>query len=123
MVVAMESILHSRRIVGRTWTPEQLHALAVTDREAQRQVEHRSARIALVDRAHLVDADRIRSIVVESMGGIAGTYYMVAALHLAELAITYPQLLTDTQYNVLLAPLEAAEQIAASTSIYVPVAA
>jgi hypothetical protein len=123
MVVAMENTLHSRRIVGRTWTPEQLYVLAATDREAQRHVEHMSARIALVDRAHLVDADRIRSIVVECMGGIAGTYYMVAALHLAELAITYPQLLTDTQYNVLLAPLEAAEQIAASTDMYVPVAA
>ncbi|MET3175716.1 hypothetical protein [Arthrobacter sp. UYCu721] len=118
----MDSIPQPGRIIGRTWVPEQLHALALTDREAQRHVEHMSARLALVDRAHLVDANRIRAMVVESMGGIAGTYYMVAALLLAELAITYPQQLTDAQYNLLLSPLEAAEQVAAAGT-RLPVAA
>ncbi len=107
----MDSIPQPGRIIGRTWVPEQLHALALADREAQRHVEHMSARLALVDLAHLVDSSRIRAMVVESMGGIAGTYYMVAALLLAELAITYPQHLTDTQYNLLLSPLQAAEQV------------
>lgn len=118
----MDSIPQPGRIIGRTWVPEQLQALALTDREAQRHVEHMSARLALVDRAHLVDANRIRAMVVESMGGIAGTYYMVAALLLAELAITYPQQLTDAQYNLLLSPLEAAEQVAAAGT-RLPVAA
>lgn len=118
----MDSIPQPGRIIGRTWVPEQLQALALTDREAQRHVEHMSARLALVDRAHLVDANCIRAMVVESMGGIAGTYYMVAALLLAELAITYPQQLTDAQYKLLLSPLEAAEQVAAAGT-RLPVAA
>ncbi|MDQ6739834.1 MAG: hypothetical protein M3021_05585 [Actinomycetota bacterium] len=107
----MDSVPQPDRIIGRTWVPEQLHALALADREAQRHVEHMSARLALVDLAHLVDTNRIRTMVVQSMGGIAGTYYIVAALLLAELAITYPQQLTNTQYNLLLSPLQAAEQV------------
>ncbi len=109
----INSIPHSGRIIGRTWTPEQLHALASTDRKAQHHVEHKSARRALVGCMHLVDANRIRAKVVEGMGGVAGTYYMVAALVLAELAMTCPQQLTDTQYNLLLSPLDAAEQVVA----------
>lgn len=111
------SIPHSGRIIGRTWTPDQLHALASTDRKAQRHVEHKSARRALASCAHLVDANRIRTKVVESMGSVAGTYYMVVALVLAELAMTYPQQLTDTQYNLLLSPLDAAEQAAAADAL------
>ncbi|MDJ0314199.1 hypothetical protein [Arthrobacter sp. H35-D1] len=113
----ISSTPHSGRVIGRIWTSEQLHALASMDRKVQRHVEHRSARRALVSRAHLVDANHIRAKVVESLGGVAGTYYMVAALHLAELAITCPQQLTDTQYNLLLSPLDAAEQVATAHTL------
>lgn len=111
VIIMLDSVLQPSRIIGRTWVPKQLHALALMDKEVQRHVEHMSARLALVDLAHLVDSTRIRKMVVESLGGIAGTYYIVAALLLAELAITFPQQLTDTQYKLLLSPLEAAEQV------------
>ncbi len=113
----INSIPHSGRIIGRIWTPEQLHALASADRKAQRHVEYGSARRALVSCAHLVDTTHIRAKVVEGMGGIAGTYYVVAALVLAELAMTCPQQLTDTQYNLLLSPLDAAEQVIAADAL------
>jgi hypothetical protein len=103
------------RIFGRNWTPEQLLALAVMDRKVQRHVQHMPARIALVARARLVDDGGLRSMVVNTMGGIDGTYYMVAALQLALLALTFPQLLTDAQYHLLVSPLEAAEQIVDDT--------
>lgn len=107
----METILYSSRIVGRAWTAEQLHALADADRKAQRHVEHMAARMALANHSHLVDFRKFGALVAESLGTAAGTYWITAALHLAQLAIVFPQLLTADQYALLLAPLEAAERL------------
>lgn len=108
----METILISNRISGRAWTPEQLHALAEADRKAQRHVEHMAARVALANHSHLVDVRKLGTLVADCLGTSAGTYWMAAALHLAQLAIAFPQLLTDVQRALLLAPLEAAERLA-----------
>lgn len=103
---------HADRIFGRRWTPEQLHALAAKDQEVQRHVEYGAARIALSGRAHAVNADRIRSMVVEAMGGVCGTYWMFTALQMAQSALANPHLLNRAQYDLLVAPLEAAEAVA-----------
>jgi hypothetical protein len=99
------------RILGRAWTADQLHALAARDRRAQQHVEHAAARAALAAHFPTVDTAAIRSMVTTTVGTIAGTYWMVAALHLAQLALAHPHLLTPAQYNLLLAPLEAAEAV------------
>jgi hypothetical protein len=104
---------NSGRILGRRWTTDQLHALAASDRKAQQHVEHGAARSALAAYFPTVDTAVLRSLVTATMGTIAGTYWMVAALHLAQLALAHPELLTPTQYNLLLAPLEAAEAVPA----------
>jgi hypothetical protein len=102
------------RIRGRSWTPVQLHALAAKDRKVQQHVEHRTARTVLAAYFPSVDTAVLRSMVTKTMGTTAGTYWMVAALHLAELALAHPHLLTPFQYRLLLAPLEAAEAVPAS---------
>ena len=103
----------SNRILGRRWTTDQLYALADRDRKVQRHVERGAARIALAAHFPTVDTAALRSLVTATMGTIAGTYWMVAALHLAQLALAHPELLTPTQYSLLLAPLEAAEAVPA----------
>jgi hypothetical protein len=104
----------AHRILGRRWTTDQLYALAARDLKVQRHVEHGAARIALAAHFPAVDTAAIRSMVIATMGTIAGTYWMVAALHLAQLALAHPELLTPTQYGLLLAPLEAAEAVPAA---------
>jgi hypothetical protein len=110
---AVREPLYADRIFGRRWTTEQLHALAVKDQEVQRHVEYGAARIALSGRAHAVNSARIRSLVIETMGGVCGTYWMFTALQMAQLALANPHLLNRAQYNLLIAPLEAAEAVAA----------
>lgn len=102
------------RILGRSWTTDQLYALADRDRKVQRHVEHGAARSALAAYFPTVDTGALRTMVTAVMGTIAGTYWMVAALHLAQLALLHPQLLTPVQYSLLVAPLEAAEAVPAS---------
>lgn len=97
------------RNLDRLWTRSQLHAAAEMDRRVQKHPQHMLARMALADHAASVSLNRIRSSVTLSFGGTAGAYYIVAALHLAYLALSFPQLLTDTQRALLVAPLEAAE--------------
>jgi hypothetical protein len=104
----------AHRILGRRWTTDQLHALAARDRKVQHHVEHGAARIALAARFPTVDTAVLRAMVTATMGTIAGTYWMVAALHLAQLALAHPELLTPHQYNLLLAPLEAADAVPAA---------
>jgi hypothetical protein len=111
----VQELPHADRIFGRRWTPEQLYVLAAKDQEVQRHVEYRTARIALSCQDHTANAARIRSMVVEAMGGVCGTYWMFTALQMAQLALANPQLLTRAQYNLLVAPLEAAEAVAART--------
>ena len=101
------------RILDRSWTAGQLHALAARDRKVQQHVEHGCARMALAAHFHTVDTAALRTLVTSVMGSIAGTYWMVAALHLAQLALAHPHLLTSFQYELLLAPLEAAEAVPA----------
>jgi hypothetical protein len=102
------------RILDRTWTAEQLHALAARDRRVQQHVEHGPARAALAAHAAGADTAALRAMVRQTMGTSAGTYWMVAALHLAQLALAHPHLLTPLQYELLLAPLEAAEAVPAA---------
>jgi hypothetical protein len=98
------------RIFGHLWSPSQLLAVAAKDQEVQQNLAHMEARIAVANYAEMMSTNKIRHMVVETMGGVSGTYYMVAALHMAQLALAFPELLTQEQHALLLAPLEAAEQ-------------
>lgn len=113
----------SSRIFGRNWTREQLQVVEQVDREVQRHPQHMLARLALVNDAQASDIQAIRSMVAGSMNGIAGTYYMVAALHLAQMAITLSHKLTATQFALLVAPLEAAELAGTEVPVASPLAA
>jgi hypothetical protein len=98
------------RIFGRLWSPSQLLVVAAKDQEVQQNLAHMEARIAVTNYAGMISTNKIRHMVIETMGGVSGTYYVVAALHLALLALAFPELLTQEQHALLLAPLEAAEQ-------------
>lgn len=100
----------SARTIDRRWTRGQLQAAADMDRAVQRDPQHMVARMALANHVCSSDLERIRKNVVRSLGGVAGTYYIVAALHLAYLASSFPSLLTDVQQDLLMAPLVAAEK-------------
>jgi hypothetical protein len=113
----------SSRIFGHNWTREQLQAVEQIDREVQRHPQHVLARLALVNDACASDVQEIRSMVAGSMNGVAGTYYIVGALHLAQMAITFPHKLTATQFALLVAPLEAAELAGAEVPVASPLAA
>ncbi|MDF2050598.1 hypothetical protein [Arthrobacter sp. Cr_A7] len=113
----------SSRIFGHNWTSEQLQVVEQVDREVQRHPQHMLARLALVNHARASDVQGIRSMVAGSMNGIAGTYYIVVALHLAQMAITFPHKLTATQFALLVAPLEAAELAGADVPVASPLAA
>lgn len=95
--------------LDRCWTKTQLQAAAEMDRKVQRHPQHMLARMALANYGKSMDLERIRTSVARTLGGTAGTHYIVAALHLAHLAHTFPQTLSGTQRALLLAPLEAAE--------------
>lgn len=97
------------QFLERHWTKKQLRAAAEMDRSVQRHPQHMLARLALANQGDSLDLERIRASVVRSLGGCAGTHYVVAALHLAHLALTFPDALSATQRALLLAPLEAAE--------------
>jgi hypothetical protein len=97
--------------LDRFWTRPQLQAAAEMDKKVQRHPQHMLARVALANYGSSLDLERIRTSVAQTLGGTAGTYYIVAALHLAHLARTFPQTLSATQRALLLAPLEAAEML------------
>ena len=97
------------QLLERHWTKKQLQAAAEMDRIVQRHPQHMLARMALANQEDSLNLERIRASVVQSLGGRSGTHYIVAALHLAHLALTSPHALSATQRALLLAPLEAAE--------------
>ena len=97
------------------WTAGQLQALAEMDKRVQRHPQHMLARMALANHANSPSLDRIKASVVRSLGGAAGTQYIVAALHLANLAMALPHALSPTQRSLLLAPLKAAEMAREAT--------
>ena len=97
------------QVLDQQWTRTQLQAAAEMDRKVQRHPQHMAARMALANHASMLSLERIRASVVRTLGGTAGTHYIIAALHLAHLARTFPQALSATQRALLLAPLEAAE--------------
>ena len=103
------------QLLERHWTKKQLQAAAEMDRCVQRHPQHMLARMALANQGDSLNLERIRASVVRSLGGRAGTYYIVAALHLAHLALAFPHALSATQRALLLAPLEAAEMASEAT--------
>jgi hypothetical protein len=111
---------HRSQLRDRRWTKKQLQATAEMDRSVQRHPEHMLARIALANKGNSVDLEGIRTSVVRSLGGSAGTHYIIAALHLAHLALTFPHALSPTQQALLLAPLEAAEVAADDAGESIP---
>jgi hypothetical protein len=96
-------------LLDRDWTRGQLQAAAEMDRRVQRHPQHMLARMALANHGNSSSLGPIRASVARSLGGDAGTHYIVAALHLAHLALTLPHALSAAQRALLLAPLEAAE--------------
>ena len=101
--------------LDRDWTARQLQALAEMDKRVQRHPQHMLARMALANHGNSSSLERIRASVVRSLGGAAGTHYIVAALHLAHLALALPHVLSATQLSLLLAPLRAAEMVREAT--------
>lgn len=101
--------------LDRDWTARQLQALAEMDKRVQRHPQHMLARMALANHGNSSSLERIRASVVRSLGGAAGTHYIVAALHLAHLALALPHALSATQLSLLLAPLRAAEMVREAT--------
>lgn len=99
----------SSRLLDHRWTKTQLQATVEMDRKVQRHPQHMLARMALANYGNSLDLERIRTGVARSLGSAAGTHYIVAALHLAHLALTFPHALSAAQRALLLAPLEAAE--------------
>jgi hypothetical protein len=97
------------QLLDRLWTQTQLQAAAEMDRNVQRHPQHMLARIAMANHGNSHALERIRASVARTMDGTGGTHYIVAALHLAYLALAFPQTLSATQRALLLAPLEAAE--------------
>ncbi len=97
------------QLLDRRWTHSQLQAAAEMDRIVQRHPQHMLARIAMANHGNSVNLERIRAGVARTVEGTGGTHYIVAALHLAYLALAFPHLLSATQRALLLAPLEAAE--------------
>ena len=97
------------------WTAGQLQAMAEMDKRVQRHPQHMLARMALANHGNSSSLERIRASVVRSLGGAAGTHYIVAALHLAYLALALPHALSATQRSLLLAPLKAAEMVRDAT--------
>lgn len=95
--------------VERAWTRQQLQAVAETDRRVQRHPQHMLARMALANHGRASDLEGVRAAVARAMGGHGDIHYIVAALHLAQLALAFPELLTATQRALLIAPLAAAE--------------
>jgi hypothetical protein len=102
-------------LLDRDWTAGQLYALAEMDKRVQRHPQHMLARVALANRGKSSGLERIRASVVRSLGGVAGTHYIVAALHLAYLALALPGDLSATQRSLLLAPLKAAGMVREAT--------
>lgn len=96
-------------LLHRDWTKTQLQAVAEMDSRVQRHPQHMLARMALANHGNSLDVVLIRASVARSLGGAAGTHYIVAGLHLAHLALTFPHALSSAQRALLLAPLEAAE--------------
>jgi hypothetical protein len=96
------------QFLDRHWTTRQLGAVVEMDRRVQRHPQHMLARVALANYGNSLGLDRIRASVARSLDGISGTHYVVAALHLAHLALLFPHALSSTQQALLLAPLEAA---------------
>ncbi|HEY3573460.1 MAG TPA: hypothetical protein VGK98_06500 [Arthrobacter sp.] len=101
--------------LNRDWTAGQLQALAEMDKRVQRHPQHMLARMALANHGKCSSLERIRASVVRSHGGASGTHYIVAALHLAHLALALPHKLSATQRSLLLAPLKAAEMVRDAT--------
>jgi hypothetical protein len=101
--------LPAPRIFDYPWTREQLMTVAESHRQAQEHSEYRSAARVMARRAGAVDLPRIRAMVCTVMGGARGTHYICGSLQCAHLAISFPDLFTARQRELLLAPLAAAE--------------
>jgi hypothetical protein len=102
--------LPAPRIFDRPWTREQLLRAAEAGRDAEEHSEYRFAARAMARRARAIDLARIRSLVSTVMGGSAGTHYICGSLQSAHLALSFPDLFTARQAQLLLAPLTAVER-------------
>lgn len=107
----MDALIPSPRIFGRTWTAEQLTALGDAYEAVLDYEEHGNARLRLVNYARLVDYEAIQAIIVSVFGSIAGRYWTASGLRLAQLALSFPHLITELQRELLLSPLLAAEAL------------
>ncbi|WP_159618729.1 hypothetical protein [Arthrobacter zhaoguopingii] len=110
------AVLPAPRIVHRGWTETQLRAAAERHALIQRHTSYAPAAAAVASHARHIDQRRIRKMVTAATGETQGTYWMVAALTMAHLALSFPQALTEDQRALLLEPLAAAEHLAAPRS-------
>ncbi|WP_159803633.1 hypothetical protein [Arthrobacter zhaoguopingii] len=106
------AVLPAPRIVHRQWTEVQLRAAAERHAIIQTHTSYASAAAAVASHARHIDLRRLREMVAGVTGGTQGTYWMVAALTMAHLALSFPQALTEDQSALLLEPLAAAEHMA-----------
>ncbi|MBP2216960.1 hypothetical protein [Arthrobacter sp. CAN_C5] len=88
----------------------------------QSHILFRCAAVRLASRTRRIDSPALRSMVTGIMGGVEGTYWVVAALTMAQLALSFPELLTEAQASLLLAPLVAAESLVGQPALLAEVA-
>ncbi len=104
-----KSVASLDRIFEAEWTPERLQAVAASYEVVQSHTSFNSTVVRLASRTDRVDMPSLRALVTRTMGQVEGTYWMVAALATAHLALSCPELLTEAQTSLLLAPLIAGE--------------
>ncbi|MHA7261592.1 hypothetical protein ACX80W_00165 [Arthrobacter sp. TMN-37] len=104
-------VLPAPRIFDHPWTREQLLGAAEASKVSQDHTDYRGAARTMAGCGGCVDLPRIRAMVSAVMGGTEGTYYICCSLYGAHLAISFPELFTSRQLQLLLAPLAAAEAL------------
>jgi hypothetical protein len=109
-----KSIAPLDRILEVEWTPERLQAAAESYAVVQSHTSFHSTVVSLASRTDRVDMPSLRSLVTRTMGRVEGTYWMVAALATAHLALSCSELLTEAQASLLLTPLAAAANAGSS---------
>jgi hypothetical protein len=115
-------IAPAERITGTPWTAAQLRAVAECYETIQSHTLYGGAAVRLASRARLIDRSALTSLVAGTMGGREGTYWMVAAMTTAQLALSFPELLTEAEVSLLLAPLAAGERLADQNPVLAPAA-
>lgn len=112
------AVIPADRIFGTDWTPAQLQAIAERYEFIQSHTLYSSTAVRVAPKTQVIDRAALRALVARTMGRVEGTYWMVAAMTMAHLAISFPQLLTEEQVCLLLDPIAAGESLAQAGRVH-----